>query len=194
MPKKAKSYIALTIAAGSAYIADAIARADNPLELRAYLVCVVIALLMSTLKVRLPGMTSTISVNFLMILIAIGVFTLAQTVLLASLACVVQCVWKALRRPKFVQVAFNIAVLATSSGFAYQLSHRLVGSTYQHDYTVLLAVASCLYFATNTLLVSGVLAMLQDKPLLPLWRQCHMWSFPYYLVGASVAGLVLSSS
>src|SRR5262245_47574699 len=116
MPTMAKSYIALTCAAGSAYIAYSVSQAGNLLDLPAYLSCLLLALFTSTLKVRLPGMTGTISVNFLVILIAIAVFSLPQTVILASLACVAQCLWKTKRRPQVVQVLFNVAVLATSSG------------------------------------------------------------------------------
>jgi len=44
----------------------------------------------------------------------------------------------------------------------------------------------------NTLLISAVVSLVESKPLSSTWRQCHLWSFPYYLVGAAVAGLVLS--
>jgi hypothetical protein len=26
-----------------------------------------------------------------------------------------------------------------------------------------------------------------------VWRQCYLWSFPYYLAGAAIAGLVVTT-
>jgi hypothetical protein len=31
----------------------------------------------------------------------------------------------------------------------------------------------------------------ESKPLLDVWRQCYLWSFPYYLVGAAIAAAIV---
>jgi len=131
-------------------------------------------------------------VNFLFILIAIAVFTFSETVLLASVACIVQCLWRPRSRPRIVQVSFNVAALAISSGASYRLSHLFAGSPSPH-LAVLLAVAATLYFTADTLIVSGVLSLLQGKSLFAVWQQCYLWSFPYYLVGAAIAGLAVAT-
>jgi hypothetical protein len=158
----------------------------------AYLVAVLLALLASTLKVHLPGITGTISVNFLLILIAVAVFTFAETVLLASVACILQCLWRPKSRPRIVQVSFNVATLAISSGASYRISHVFAGSSTEH-LAVLMTLAASVYFVADTLLVSGVLSLVQGKSLLAVWQQCYLWSFPYYLVGAAVAGLAVAT-
>jgi hypothetical protein len=28
-------------------------------------------------------------------------------------------------------------------------------------------------------------------PLARVWKQCYLWSFPYYLVGAAMAGIIV---
>jgi Ca2+/Na+ antiporter len=58
----------------------------------------------------------------------------------------------------------------------------------------MLALAACVFFLSNTLLISGVLCLLEGKPLNKIWQQCYLWSFPYYLVGSAIAGLVTVSS
>jgi len=47
------------------------------------------------------------------------------------------------------------------------------------------------YFPSNTLLVTAVLSLVERKPLMNVWRQCYLSSFPYYLIGASIAGPVV---
>lgn len=193
MPIRAKLFIAITIATGTLFLVGCLGRSNNFADLPIYISCFALALLSSALKVRLPGITGTISTNFLFVLIATAMFSLTETVVLASAACLVQCMWKARRRPKPVQVLFNAAVLVLSSGVSYQLSHLFVGAN-SVNLTVLLTVAACLYFTLNTFLVSGVLSLVDQKPLMQVWQQCYLWSFPYYLAGAAIAGLVVASS
>src|ERR1035438_1067034 len=90
MNKRAQFFVGLTIASGVCLVAYCLAEEAVVVPSSAYLVAVLLALLASTLKVHLPGITGTISVNFLLILIAVAVFSFAETVLLASLACILQ--------------------------------------------------------------------------------------------------------
>ena len=193
MSRKAKYFIGFTIASGVCLVAYSVALVAMAAPSNAYLGAVLLALVASTLKVRLPGITGTISVNFLFILVAIALFTFPETVLLASLACMVQCLWRAKSRPRIVQLSFNIATLAISSGASYRLSHLVAGSPSPHT-GVLLAVAAAFYFTADTMLVSGVIALVQGKSLFAVWQQCYLWSFPYYLAGAAIAALVVETN
>ena len=192
MNKRAQFFVGLTIASGACLVAYCLAEEAVIVPSSAYLVAIFLALLASTLKVHLPGITGTISVNFLLILIAVAVFTFAETVLLASAACILQCLWRPRSRPRVVQVSFNVATLAISSGASYRISHGFAGSPAGH-LALLMALASTVYFVSDTLLVSGVLSLVQDKSLSAVWQQCYLWSFPYYLAGAAIAGLTVAT-
>lgn len=39
-----------------------------------------------------------------------------------------------------------------------------------------------------------MLSLLQGKSLFGVWQQCYLWSFPYYLVGAPIAGLAVATN
>ena len=142
MPTKAKIYIGLVIILGFALLAGSVAlRSDFP-DMPRYISYLLLALLASTFKVRLPGITGTISVNFLLILIGIADFTFTETITMGCAAIVIQCVWGAKRRPQLIQVLFNVAALALSIGVAYQVAH----------YTLTLARAeslSCLHLGAR---------------------------------------------
>ena len=83
-------------------------------------------------------------------------------------------------------------LLAISSGAGYRLSHLFAGRQ-SPQLGVLLAVAASFYFTADTLLVSGVLSLVQGKSLFAVWQQCYLWSFPYYLAGAAIAGLAVET-
>src|SRR5215468_5902108 len=186
MSKRATTYIGLTLAVGMLFLADSLGRDrsfDNLVPFACYFA---LAILTSSWKVRLPGITGTMSVNFLFVLITIAAFSFSETVILASTACIVQCCWRPRKRPRCIQVLFNMAALAISSGTAYRAAHAVAGR-YDSALPVLLTLAACFYFTCNTLLVSGVLSLVEDRALIEVWRQCYLWSFPYYLVGAFIA-------
>lgn len=65
-----------------------------------------LALLM---KMRLPGFKTTISINFVFILIGIALFSFGETVLIGLGGALVPSLWKTQQRPKAVQVQFNAA-------------------------------------------------------------------------------------
>jgi hypothetical protein len=192
MTKRAQIFIAATILSGCLLLTSSLWEERLFAPSNAYLAYCFLALMGSGLKVRLPGITGTISVNFVFVLISVAVFTFSETVLLAASACIVQCLWKCRRRPRLIQVSFNVATLAVSSGAAYRVSHLLAGHA-EVNLAVLLAVATCFYFTANTMLISGVMALVEGKRLLKVWQQCYIWSLPYYLVGALIAGLVVST-
>lgn len=192
MTKRTQLFIAATIASGCILLTSSLWEEGSLIPSAAYLAYCALALLASGLKVHLPGVTGTISVSFVFVLIAVAVFTFSETVLLASLAGIVQCVWKSRRRPRLVQVSFSVATLAVSSGAAFRISHVFAGGG-DANLAVLLTVATCLYFTANTMLVSGVMALVEGKSLFRVWQQCYIWSLPYYLVGAVIAGVVIST-
>jgi hypothetical protein len=192
MPAKAQYFITITIVSGCLLVASCVAGLVVSTHSPAFWAVALLALVASVLKVHLPGITGTISVNFVFILVGIAVFSFAETVLLAAAACVIQCLWRSRRRPTVVQVSFNVASLALSSGMSYRVGHAVMGSR-ESNLPVLLAVSACLYFASNTLMVSGVLALLEGKSLFHVWQQCYLWAFPYYLVGAGISGWVVAA-
>jgi len=193
MPVKAKVFIALAIIPGVMMLSLGISHWESadPVRFTAYLLLAVAA---STLRVRLPGISGSLSLNFLFILISVSQLSFSETLVLGTVATGMQCVWNTRTPPGIAQVLFNISALTmaiTSAHFIYHLPQiqQLNGRM-----PVMLALAACFFFLTNTVLVAAVMSLVETRPFLRLWRQCSSWSFPYYLMGAGVAGLMSYSS
>ena len=101
MPIKAKVYITLIIAVGLSIITTALFSWESQIPSR-YVCYLLIASLASALKVRIPGITGTMSVNFLFILIGIIELSLPETLTMGCIATVIQSFWHAGKRPAFV--------------------------------------------------------------------------------------------
>ena len=148
-----------------------------------------IALLASGLKVSLPGINGSMSVNFFFIILGVMELSIPETVIIGCASTLVQSFWRANSRPKLVQLTFNIANMATAI-YVASLAYRYT-ETYTHrSIALMLVAAACTYFVTNTVPVAIVISLTEKKHFQKIWSECYFWSFPYYLVGAAISGLV----
>ena len=194
MPHNAKVYISLVSAAGLAAMSYAFLHSQRPHDLVRLGIYVLLSLLAAALKLRLPGLTGTMSIGFVLVLLGISELTLPEAMIMACVGVIVQCLWRAKQRPQAVQVVFSMAAVAISVVLAYQCTQLIRSRWHTESVSVLMPVATCLYFVTNSLLVAGVLARIQGASLRTVWERCYLLSFPYYLLGGAVAGLVAASS
>jgi hypothetical protein len=193
MSGNAKAYISLVSAAGLAAIAYAFVGPQWPQDLFRFCAYLLLSLLAATLKLRLPGLAGPMSIGFVLVLLSISELTLAETMLIACAGVVVQCLWRAKPLPASVQVLFSASTVAISVLLAYECSRLVRTQLHAESVPIVLAATTCLYFIANSLLVSGVLAMVKCQPLPAMWRQCYLFAFPYYLLGGAVAGLITAS-
>ena len=160
---------------------------SDPVKFICYLIA---ALLVSPLKVSLPGITGTLTVNFLFTLLGVLELSLPETLLLSLASTVGQVYWKAARRPGWVHVLFNLSQVAVSSTAAYGAYRLVVNHVLHAPGPLALVVAAIVHFACNTAATSTIIGLTEEKPIAKVWRESHLWLLPYYMVGAASAGLV----
>jgi signal transduction histidine kinase len=183
----ARAYIFLVIALGAAagirgfYL-------WNPHDLLRFYCYLLLAIPASGLKVRLPGVTGTMSVLFVFLLAGIVELGLPETLLMSVVCVVVQSYWHAKARPKPVQVVFSVALLfiaSTAGDFVY---HYDALPMVRNTAPFRLALLASVFFITNTFPVAAVIALTEDRRLGKVWTEFYSWTFPYYLVGAALVG------
>ncbi len=152
-----------------------------------YVCFLTVALCASILKVRLPGINATMSANFLFILVGIIDLSYSETLLMGCLGGLVQSLWQAKPRPRPIQWLFNLANLALSITAAEMVFHSHVATRIGFRWPLLMAAAATTYFAFNTISVSGIIAMTEGRNPVHVWKECYLWAFPYYLLGAVIA-------
>src|SRR5215468_2252011 len=186
MSLTARLYVGVMVGLGTAVLAVGAMHptSHQPMKFACYLL---VAVLASRLKVNLPGITGTMSVNFLFILLGILELSFAETLALGCAAILTQCFYR--DRPRMVQVIFNTCATSFAIALAYCVYHVPIFRA-QNNSAVLLVGTAATYFVANTLPVATILSLTEHKSLRRIWADCYFWSFPYYLVGAGVAGLV----
>jgi hypothetical protein len=162
-------------------------QSTDPVKFVCYLVA---ALLASSFKVSLPGIEGTLSMNFLFTLIGILEMSLPETLLIGLVSVLAQSYWKPARRLKLVQLAFNVSQVTICSAAAYG-AYKFVSIYLLHGAGPLaLLVAAITHFIVGTAAMATIIGLTEDKVVEKVWTESYLWLFPYYMVGAAIAGLV----
>ena len=184
-----KLFVGLTASVGLLTLSYALVHWQSQ-DLMRFLCYLAVAVLASGMKVQLPGIDGTMSVNFLFILLGTLELSFSETIVMGCTATLVQSVWQTRKRLDPVKVVFNVAGMMTNaSALTYFTYHWLV-SRFGSSKPILLMGAALVFFFANTLPISVVIALTEGKSSRKVWQECYFWSFPYYLVGAAAVGLV----
>jgi diguanylate cyclase (GGDEF)-like protein/putative nucleotidyltransferase with HDIG domain len=189
MPTRAKLFIVGIVSCGTTGIVVSCLHwhSANLFKFACYLL---IAILASTLKVKLPGMDSTMSVHFLFVLLGILELSLAETLIIGCSAALLQSVWKTNHRPDPIKVIFNVFGLMSTAicltFFAYHSSAGLL----KNSMPLLLLVISCTYFLGNTVPLAIVIALAEGRSMRKIWSETYFWGLPYNLAGAALVGVI----
>jgi diguanylate cyclase (GGDEF)-like protein/putative nucleotidyltransferase with HDIG domain len=155
-----------------------------------YFCYLAIVLLGSTLKVTLPGIDGTLSVSFIFLFLGMLEMSFAETLALGVASVFVQSYWHTSKRLKTIHVIFNISQLTASTSAAFWAFQWLSGHALREQRPLALAGAASVYFLLNTCAMATVISLSDKKSVRKVWIEGYLWSFPYYLIGAAIAGFV----
>lgn len=189
MSPSVATFVTASAAVGTAVLGHALFHfhSDDLLKFACYLF---IALLASTLKVRLPGMESTMSVHFLFVLLGVLELSLGETLIIGCAATLIQSLWKTKHKPEAIKVAFNVLGMSAPAIFLTYKAYNSWGTHSARGIPALLLITAITYFVANTLPVSVVIALSTGTTFRKIWSETFFWSLPYYLVGAAVVGII----
>jgi diguanylate cyclase (GGDEF)-like protein/putative nucleotidyltransferase with HDIG domain len=159
------------------------AQQDAP-RLFLYLLAVVLT---SSFKVWLPGIVSTLSMNYVFIIAGLMDLQIAGAILVGIGGVLGQMFYKSRKAPRLDQLLFNMAAISisvTAAGYFYDF-HPLASVDPFGIFSVV--SASIIYFAINTLMVSGIIALTSGQKTMTVWRESYLWTSPQYLVGGLIA-------
>jgi diguanylate cyclase (GGDEF)-like protein/putative nucleotidyltransferase with HDIG domain len=145
-----------------------------------------LALVSSGLKVSLPGVTGTMSVSFLFILAGMVELGPFETMVLGIGSALVQVYWHARKRPPIYQLLFNLAAISIAVRVAEEALHSRVADALGGSLPVRLLLATASYFLANTIPIACAISITEKRNLFRVWRECYIWSLPYYLLGATL--------
>jgi diguanylate cyclase (GGDEF)-like protein/putative nucleotidyltransferase with HDIG domain len=185
MSGRARLFIAATGAVGIWSLVHALWHWQSA-DLTRFVCYLLVAVLASSLKIQLPGIDGTMSVNFLFILLSVLELSLPETLVLGCTATLAQCLFGTQQKRVPIKIVFNVLSMMANaiaiSYYAYHALQKIAGA----GTLLLLVITALIFFVANTVPVAIVISLTERKPARKVWGECHFWSFPYYMVGAAV--------
>ena len=189
MPGKAIAYWWLVVLTGVAsYVMVLSSVSSHAADLRRIALYTFAAIVASGLKIRLPGLLVTLSMNYVVIIAALLSMNLAAGMIVGFTSAIGQCCIYASRKPRWFQIVFSAAGMALPILAADEALHSHLLSLPDPTGCLGLMGASLAYFFMNTIIVAGIVSFTTGRKLIPTWRESYLWTSPQYLVGGGIAG------
>lgn len=192
MPKSisARMFVALIVISGLLLLGDAVLNAKQ-VPTAKFLAFLLVACVAARFRIKLPGVTGTMSVNLPFILIAAAEMNTAEALAVGFISTFFQCFAKG-KKFKVMQVAFNccaitLAVAATRLIYQSDSVASVVSTP-----ALRLALAAAGYALANTIPVAIVIGLTEAVSTLRTWLEMLQLSFPYLVASAGIAGLTLT--
>ncbi len=179
-------YLVVTYLVAAAVTASSAAEfhLDDGLRFAMFLLAAAVT---SSLKVSLPMITGTLSVNTVFLFYALVQLPRPEVISIAMVSALAQTLWRPKVRPSLVQITFNCSSVTISAWLA--------GLSFQHwpatrSILLNLCFAAIVYFIVNTGSIAGIVALTERRKVVDTWNTCYFWSFPYFLVAAIMAAVM----
>jgi diguanylate cyclase (GGDEF)-like protein/putative nucleotidyltransferase with HDIG domain len=186
---KAKLYVTIVSLTGVGVIAATVKPFHSD-DLYRFCFYLVLSGLAAGLKVNLPGLRGAMSVCFLFVFIGIADLSAPEAMIIGCVGTALYCLWKPMQQPKASQVVFSIATTGIAVALAYSFYHSAVLQRFDKFGPLLLIATGVAYYLLNTVPIAGAVSLSEGKRFGETWHNCFFWSFPFYLVGASVAWMI----
>jgi hypothetical protein len=165
------------------------------LQIGEFLLLLLISVVASRLKLKLPGMDSNMSVNLPFLVLAVIRLSLFEALMVALVSTAVQSVPNHRELWQPVKVLFNINTMVVAAGVGTLVfrSEFLVKPA-QSFGALPLVLTGCAFFLVNTLAVALIIAVTENKNVFKNWGSICRLSFPYYLECTGLTSIIQTVS
>jgi hypothetical protein len=195
MPRStsARVFIALIVISGLCVLGDAILSAHSIYVLR-FVSFLVVACIASRLRLKLPGVTGSMSVNLPFILVAVAEMSSLEALAVGCISTFVQCIPSRPKKLNVTQALFNFSNMALAVAATQLVFQAAFVASSVSGAPLRLAVAGGVFFLVNSVPVAIVIALSEAVSAWRTWFSMFQLSFPYFLASAGIAGLVMTLS
>ncbi|MEZ5354311.1 MAG: diguanylate cyclase [Bryobacteraceae bacterium] len=147
------------------------------------------ALLCTALSAKSTTLQGPVTLNVIFIVLGLVELSAVETITLGCTPALLQCLFNPNQRNNFRYILITLGSLAAaiaSAGFAYRsLLPDSAGNIHLR-----LALAAVTFFVMNTFPAAAAIGLAEGRRFSVVWRESYQWTFPYYVVGAAMSGIV----
>ena len=158
----------------------------HPMHRLPFFTLLMIGIVSSRLKVKLPGLNGNMSMNLPFILLATLQLSLFEALIVALSSILAQCYPAKRGNSTEVQTLFNLSTIAVAVAVAALAAHSRIGGRSE---MLALVAAGAAFFALQTVPVAAILALTEGGSVFRIWRSIVQLSFPYFVLSAGVTAI-----
>jgi energy-converting hydrogenase Eha subunit A len=185
----ARSYISIVASVGAVVLLRALGDL-HVAEPGLFGMLALLAVLGAGLKIRVPGVSGNVSLSFVPLILSSVILSLPEALLITAVAVGLQSTVFA-KKFKPVQAAFNCGALILCIYGAGLAAGLLAGA---HVELIQLALAGGVFYIANSVLVTTVIGLAENKPLRDIWKDCCGLYLPYFAAGLACALVAISGT
>ena len=138
---KARLLVLITGILGTFVVATSLTSWESA-DLLKYTGFFLMAVFSSRMRISVPGMPGTLSLNFVFVLFGLVDLSPSETIVMGAFVTLVQCLWSTDRKARPAQVVFNTAAMAVAIAITEQVYHSPWLSTPNVDPAIRLAIST----------------------------------------------------
>ena len=186
----AKTFVAAVVLAASVVVGRAVLR-GIPGENIQFVALLFLSVLAARMKLTLPGFDSCMSMNLPFLLIAVAQLEVSQAVIVGAVSTLAQSLPSPGNQTKPLQMLFNVCIIANAIAISCYFASRTTGWPAAAKPVVITATA-LVFFLADTLPVATIIALTEHRNWVKTWDGIVLLSFPYFVLSAGVAAIVVS--
>jgi hypothetical protein len=193
LSNRAKIFIGLITLSGTAVLVQAVAQ-HHVEQVTGLLALLIVSVVSSRLRLKLPGLTGTMSVNLPFILVAIAALNASESMVVGCLSTLTQSLPARRKKLNKIQAVFNVCSMALAIAATRLIYESPVLPASVSSPSLRLLVATGAFFVANSMPVAVVISLTENSHPLWVWAEMFQLSFPYYVASAGIAATVLGMS
>ena len=184
--RAAPVFVAFVGTCAAALVADSVLRSDHWYRWE-FLSLLLVGVLTSRLKIKLPGLNGNMSVNLPFIFVAMTQLSLAEALFVAGVSIFVQSLPKRPNKFKPFQVFFNVCSGLVATGLGWEILHY--AAALRVNPALVLVLGCAMHFFASTFAVSTIISLTENQNVQPIWSNIAHLSFPYYVASTGIASI-----
>ena len=189
LPSTAKALVIAVILGCAALSGYAVMQGIPSADAR-FAVLLGMAVIAARMKVKLPGIDSNMSMNLPFILVGLVQLTMPHAIVVGIVSTFVQCLPNSGQEMKLTQAAFNVCNMGNAIGLSFFFTSAAAKTAVAAEKPALLALAAAAFFVADTVPVAAIISAVDGQPMMKLWGNMALLTFPYFLLSAGLATMV----
>lgn len=144
----------------------------------------------SMLRLGVPTVAGTISIGFIFILSSLVQLPLHETMIIGIAGTIIHCLRDRRQGVDWLSMAFQTATVVLGIDAANAAFQRITAALPTGGVAAALPLASTILFLVSAFPLAATTALGERELLRRVWQNRFLWSLPYYLAGAALAGLL----